>query len=87
MLDPCGTGVAGTGFGNLAIPRVGQEVIVDSSTATRTSRLLWGVPTTMKTHTRQPAGDEDADDDPLENLKGSGFNELKFDDATGKEQV
>ncbi len=68
MLDPCGTGVGSTGFGNLAIPRVGQEVIVDFPTAIRTSRSLWGVPTTRKTAPRQPAGDEDADDDPLENL-------------------
>ncbi len=38
MLGAGIAGVGGAGFGNLAIPRVGQEVIVDFLNATRTSR-------------------------------------------------
>ncbi|EFH3818157.1 type VI secretion system tip protein VgrG, partial [Escherichia coli] len=56
---------AGTGFGHLAIPRVGQEVIVDF--------LLPGTKTQMTIRSKT--------------YMGSGFNELKFDDATGREQV
>ncbi|BEC80027.1 type VI secretion system tip protein VgrG [Escherichia coli] len=79
---------AGTGFGNLAIPRVGQEVIVDFLNGdpdqpiimgrtyhheNRTSGSLPGTKTQMTIRSKT--------------YKGSGFNELKFDDATGKEQV
>ncbi len=60
---------AGTGFGHLAIPRVGQEVIVDFLNGDPDQPIHYGAHLPPgKPHTRQPAGDEDADDDPLENL-------------------
>ncbi|MFP1483077.1 hypothetical protein ACLB1S_08525 [Escherichia coli] len=61
---------AGTGFGHLAIPRVGQEVVETSSTAIRTSRSLWAHLPPGKPHPRQPAGNKDADDHPLQNVHG-----------------
>ncbi|MBW6086159.1 hypothetical protein KZ779_07015 [Escherichia coli] len=60
---------AGTGFGNLAIPRVGQEVIVDFLNGDPDQPIIMGrTYHHEKPHTRQPAGDEDADDHSFENL-------------------
>lgn len=60
---------AGTGFGNPAIPRVGQEVIVDFLNGDPDQPIIMGRTYHRgKPHTRQPAGDEDADDHSFENL-------------------
>ncbi len=40
---------AGTGFGHLAIPRVGQEVIVDFLNGDPDQPIIMGAPTTRKT--------------------------------------
>ncbi len=87
MLDPCGTGVGRHRLWQPAIPRVGQEVIVDFLNGDPTSRLLWGVPTTGKPHPGSLPGTKTQMTIRSKTYKGSGFNELKFDDATGKEQV
>lgn len=77
---------AGAGFGNLAIPRVGQEVIVDFLNGDPDQPIIMG--RTYHESNRSPG-----------NLPGTktqmtirsktyrGVNELKFDDATGQEQV
>ncbi len=87
MLDPCGTGVGRHRLWQLAIPRVGQEVIVDFLNGDPDQPIIMGRTYHRKTAPRQPAGNKDADDHSFKTYKGSGFNELKFDDATGKEQV
>ncbi len=68
MLDPCGTGVGRHRLWQLAIPRVGQEVIVDFLNGDPDSRLLWGVPTTRKTAPPAACRNKDADDHSFENL-------------------
>ncbi|WP_433914294.1 type VI secretion system tip protein TssI/VgrG [Escherichia coli] len=79
---------AGTGFGNLAIPRVGQEVIVDFLNGDPDQPIIMG--RTYHQENRTPGslpGTKTQMTIRSKTYKGSGFNELKFDDATGKEQV
>ena len=79
---------AGTGFGNLAIPRVGQEVIVDFLNGDPDQPIIMG--RTYHQDNRSPGslpGTKTQMTIRSKTYKGSGFNELKFDDATGKEQV
>ncbi|HHI2446059.1 TPA: type VI secretion system Vgr family protein, partial [Enterobacter cloacae] len=79
---------AGTGFGNLAIPRVGQEVIVDFLNGDPDQPIVMG--RTYHEDNRSP-GDLPGTKTQMtirsKTYKGSGFNELRFDDATGNEQV
>ncbi len=67
---------AGTGFGHLAIPRVGQEPIIMGRTYHQENRTPGSLPGTKTQMTIRS-----------KTYMGSGFNELKFDDATGREQV
>ncbi|CTT91601.1 protein rhsD%2C truncation [Escherichia coli] len=79
---------AGTGFGHLAIPRVGQEVIVDFLNGDPDQPIIMG--RTYHHENRTPGslpGTKTQMTIRSKTYKGSGFNELKFDDATGKEQV
>ncbi|EKS4627056.1 type VI secretion system tip protein VgrG [Salmonella enterica] len=79
---------AGPGFGNLAIPRVGQEVIVDFLNGDPDQPIIMG--RTYHEENRSPGslpGTKTQMTIRSKTYKGSGFNELKFDDATGKEQV
>ncbi|HHH7271530.1 TPA: type VI secretion system Vgr family protein, partial [Escherichia coli] len=78
---------AGTGFGNLAIPRVGQEVIVDFLNGDPDQPIIMG--RTYHEDNRSPGslpGTKTQMTIRSKTYMGSGFNELKFDDATGKEQ-
>ncbi|OUD11445.1 type VI secretion system tip protein TssI/VgrG [Escherichia coli] len=79
---------AGTGFGHLAIPRVGQEVIVDFLNGDPDQPIIMG--RTYHQENRTPGslpGTKTQMTIRSETYMGSGFNELKFDDATGREQV
>ncbi|EBP3214568.1 type VI secretion system tip protein VgrG [Salmonella enterica subsp. indica] len=79
---------AGTGFGNLAIPRVGQEVIVDFLNGDPDQPIVMG--RTYNQDNRSPGslpGTKTQMTIRSKTYKGGGFNELKFDDATGNEQV
>ncbi|WEJ84577.1 type VI secretion system tip protein VgrG [Kluyvera intermedia] len=79
---------AGPGFGNLAIPRVGQEVIVDFLNGDPDQPIIMG--RTYHEENRSPGnlpGTKTQMTIRSKTYMGSGFNELKFDDATGKEQV
>lgn len=79
---------AGAGFGNLAIPRVGQEVIVDFLNGDPDQPIVMG--RTYHQDNRSPGslpGTKTQMTIRSKTYKGSGFNELKFDDATGQEQV
>ncbi|HCA7077567.1 TPA: type VI secretion system tip protein VgrG, partial [Citrobacter sedlakii] len=79
---------AGPGFGNLAIPRVGQEVIVDFLNGDPDQPIIMG--RTYHADNPPPGGLPGTKTQMTirsKTYKGSGFNELKFDDATGKEQV
>ncbi len=79
---------AGPGFGNLAIPRVGQEVIVDFLNGDPDQPVVMG--RTYHEDNRSP-GDLPGTKTQMtirsKTYKGSGFNELRFEDATDKEQV
>ena len=79
---------AGPGFGNLAIPRVGQEVIVDFLNGDPDQPIVTG--RTYHEDNRSP-GDLPGTKTQMiirsKTYKGSGFNELRFEDATGHEQV
>jgi len=79
---------AGAGFGNLALPRVGQEVIVDFLNGDPDQPIIMG--RTYHQDNRSPGslpGTKTQMTIRSKTYKGSGFNELKFDDATGNEQV
>ncbi|MCA7493610.1 type VI secretion system tip protein VgrG, partial [Escherichia coli] len=79
---------AGTGFGHLAIPRVGQEVIVDFLNGDPDQPIIMG--RTYHQENRTPGslpGTKMQMTIRSKTYMGSGFNELKFDDATGREQV
>ncbi|HAO0301351.1 TPA: type VI secretion system tip protein VgrG [Escherichia coli] len=79
---------AGPGFGNLAIPRVGQEVIVDFLNGDPDQPVVMG--RTYHEDNRSP-GDLPGTRTQMtirsKTYKGSGFNELRFEDATDSEQV
>lgn len=79
---------AGAGFGHLAIPRVGQEVIVDFLNGDPDQPIIMG--RTYHQDNRSP-GDLPGSKTQMtirsKTYKGNGFNELRFDDATDKEQV
>ncbi|MGK4283956.1 type VI secretion system Vgr family protein [Citrobacter freundii] len=79
---------AGAGFGHLAIPRVGQEVIVDFLNGDPDQPIIMG--RTYHQDNRSPGslpGTKTQMTIRSKTYKGGGFNELKFDDATGNEQV
>ncbi|MCF3276904.1 type VI secretion system tip protein TssI/VgrG, partial [Escherichia coli] len=79
---------AGPGFGNLAIPRVGQEVIVDFLNGDPDQPIIMG--RTYHEDNRSP-GDLPGTKTQMtirsKTYKGSGFNELRFEDATDKEEI
>lgn len=79
---------AGPGFGNLAIPRVGQEVIVDFLNGDPDQPIIMG--RTYHQENRSP-GSLPATKTQMtirsKTYKGDGFNELRFEDATSNEQV
>ncbi|CAD5357148.1 type VI secretion system tip protein VgrG [Citrobacter freundii] len=79
---------AGAGFGNLAIPRVGQEVIVDFLNGDPDQPIIMG--RTYHQDNRSPGslpGTKTQMTIRSKTYKGSGFNELRFEDATDQEQV
>ncbi|EOF5965650.1 type VI secretion system tip protein TssI/VgrG, partial [Salmonella enterica] len=79
---------AGAGFGNLAIPRIGQEVIVDFLNGDPDQPIIMG--RTYHEDNRSPGklpGTKTQMTIRSKTYKGSGFNELRFEDATEKEQV
>ncbi|EAO2688016.1 type VI secretion system tip protein VgrG [Salmonella enterica] len=79
---------AGPGFGNLAIPRIGQEVIVDFLNGDPDQPIIMG--RTYHEDNRSPGslpGTKTQMTIRSKTYRGSGFNELRFDDATDKEQV
>ncbi|WP_448885244.1 type VI secretion system Vgr family protein [Citrobacter telavivensis] len=77
---------AGAGFGNLAIPRVGQEVIVDFLNGDPDQPIVMG--RTYHQDNRSPGslpGTKTQMTIRSKTYKGSGYNELMFEDATSKE--
>lgn len=79
---------AGAGFGNLAIPRINQEVIVDFLNGDPDQPIIMG--RTYHADNTSPGGLPGTKTQMTIRSKtymGSGFNELRFEDATGKEQV
>ncbi|MCA4891675.1 phage baseplate assembly protein V, partial [Escherichia whittamii] len=79
---------AGPGFGNLAIPRVGQEVIVDFLNGDPDQPVVMG--RTYHEDNRSPGslpGTKTQMTIRSKTYKGNGFNELRFEDATDKEEI
>ncbi|MBJ6386313.1 MULTISPECIES: type VI secretion system tip protein TssI/VgrG [Enterobacter] len=79
---------AGTGFGNLAIPRVGQEVIVDFLNGDPDQPIIMG---RTYREDNKPQGGLPGSKTQMsirsKTYKGGGFNEIRFEDATSNEQV
>ncbi|EMV7408767.1 type VI secretion system tip protein VgrG [Enterobacter soli] len=79
---------AGAGFGNLAIPRVGQEVIVDFLNGDPDQPIIMG--RTYHQDNRSPGslpGTKTQMTIRSKTYKGGGFNELRFEDATDNEEI
>lgn len=79
---------AGAGFGHLAIPRVGQEVIVDFLNGDPDQPIIMG--RTYHQDNRSPGslpGTKTQMTIRSKTYKGNGFNELRFEDATNREQL
>ncbi|MDW2741362.1 type VI secretion system Vgr family protein [Atlantibacter subterraneus] len=79
---------AGPGFGNLAIPRVGQEVIVDFLNGDPDQPIIMG--RTYHQENRTPGslpGTKTQMTIRSKTYKGSGYNELRFEDATNNEEI
>ena len=77
---------AGAGFGNLAIPRVNQEVIVDFLNGDPDQPIIMG--RTYHQDNRSPGGLPDTKTQMTIRSKtymGSGYNELMFEDKAGQE--
>ncbi|WP_413530201.1 type VI secretion system tip protein TssI/VgrG [Rahnella inusitata] len=77
---------AGTGFGNIAVPRVGQEVIVDFLNGDPDQPIITG--RTYHASNRSPGSLPKTKTQMAirsQTYKGSGYNELMFEDATGQE--
>lgn len=77
---------AGAGFGNLAIPRVGQEVIVDFLNGDPDQPIITG--RTYHADNKSPGnlpGTKTQMTLRSKTYKGGGYNELMFEDATGQE--
>ncbi|WP_413531315.1 type VI secretion system Vgr family protein, partial [Rahnella inusitata] len=77
---------AGTGFGNIAIPRVGQEVIVDFLNGDPDQPIITG--RTYHASNRSPGslpGTKTQMAIRSQTYKGNGYNELMFEDATRQE--
>lgn len=77
---------AGAGFGNLAIPRVGQEVIVDFLNGDPDQPIIMG--RTYHQENRSPGslpGTKTQMTIRSKTYKGAGYNELMFEDKTGQE--
>lgn len=79
---------AGAGFGNLAIPRVGQEVIVDFLNGDPDQPIIMG---RTYREDNKPQGGLPGSKTQMsirsKTYKGGGFNEIRFEDATSNEQV
>ena len=94
---------AGAGFGNVILPRIGQEVIVDFLdgdpdrpmitgrvyNASRMSPYALPANKTKSVWRSQTIGQTGNDYDGAENAPGSGpgWNEISMEDASGKEEV
>ncbi|ECC3298742.1 type VI secretion system tip protein VgrG, partial [Salmonella enterica subsp. enterica] len=79
---------AGAGFGNLAIPRVGQEVIVDFLNGDPDQPIIIG--RTYHADNKSPGGLPGTKTQMTlrsKTYKGGGYNELMFDDATSQEML
>ncbi|EAS1758242.1 type VI secretion system tip protein VgrG [Salmonella enterica] len=77
---------AGAGFGNLAIPRVGQEVIVDFLNGDPDQPIVMG--RTYHADNKSPGslpGSKTQMTLRSKTYKGGGYNELMFEDATNQE--
>ncbi len=77
---------AGTGFGNIAIPRVGQEVIVDFLNGDPDQPIITGRAYHL---TNRAPGDLPGTKTQMairsQTYKGEGYNELMFEDLTSQE--
>lgn len=79
---------AGAGFGHLAIPRVGQEVIVDFLNGDPDQPIIMGRAYNFNNYTPgNLPGTKTQMTIRSQTYKGEGFNELRFEDAAGREEV
>lgn len=80
--------MGGNGFWQLAVPRVGQEVIVDFLNGDPDQPIIMG---RTYREDNKPQGGLPGTKTQMsirsKTYKGGGFNELRFEDATGNEQM
>ncbi|WNG47970.1 type VI secretion system tip protein VgrG [Archangium minus] len=80
---------AGEGWGAMFIPRIGQEVIVDFIEGDPDRPIITGRVYNGANLTPYPLPDEKTKSTLMSNTSqgGNGYNELRFEDEKGKEQV
>jgi type VI secretion system secreted protein VgrG len=80
---------AGKGYGSLAIPRIGQEVIVDFVEGDPDSPIITGrvYNAEQMPHTNLPAAGMVSGFKSNSTPGGGGYNEISMDDTKGKEKI
>lgn len=81
-------GWAGKGFGAMFLPRVGQEVIVDFLEGDPDQPIVTGaVYNAQQTPPYELPKDKTKSTIKTNSYKGSGFNEFRFEDKAGEEEI
>lgn len=81
-------GWAGKGFGAIFLPRIGQEVIVDFLEGDPDQPILTGaVYNAQQTPPYELPKDKTKSTIKTNSYKGSGFNEFRFEDKSGSEEI
>lgn len=79
---------AGSGFGAMSIPRIGQEVIVEFEEGDPDRPIITGrVYNALQRNPYDPPAKRNITTMRTNTVKGEGFNELRFDDTAGAEGV
>lgn len=83
------TSLAGGNFGSIFIPRIGQEVVVDFLEGDPDQPIITGVVYNATNMPPYPLPDEKTKSTIKTNSSkgGGGFNEIRFEDNKGKEQI
>ena len=81
-------GWAGYGWGAMFFPRVGHEVIVEFEEGDPDRPIITGrVYNGLNRHTYHPPDFRNVSSIRTDTVKGTGFNELRFNDTAGEEEI
>ena len=79
---------AGNGWGGMFIPRIGQEVIVEFEDGDPDRPIITGrVYNGVQKNPYDPPANRNISSIRTNSVKGKGFNELRFDDTAGEEEI